>query len=317
MEKDSLRRFMLENTQVRGEWVHLDTAWQALLTTVNYPDPVKNILGEALAAIVLLSATIKYQGSLILQIKATGSIHLLVVQADSTGAVRGLARYKDDAFDEVFTDFSLEKENTQNTPRENSLQALFGDNATMVITVQPDNGSKAYQGIVALDGDTMQACLQTYFERSEQLATRLYLAADTTSCAGLLLQRLPEQANDHADDETHDKDGWNRTTILADTLSKQDLLLWDQATLLQRLYHEEEVMLFDRKDIRFQCTCSVARIENAIQALGETEAQDIINEREYIHVDCEFCNKNYRFDNVDIKRIFTPTAIKPSQNSTH
>jgi len=295
MEKDSLRRFILANTQVRGEWVHLDTTWQALLTNNDYPDVVKKVLGEALAAVVLLSATIKYQGSLILQIKGSGAMHLLVVQADSEGTVRGLARYKEEVL--------------SNMIEEPSLPDLLSDDAIMVITIQPNNSSKPYQGIVALNGETMQACLQTYFKQSEQLATRLYLAADANACAGLLLQRLPEQAND--------KDGWNRATILANTLSGKDLLTWDHDTLLQRLYHEEQVTLFDRKEIRFQCTCSVARTEGAIQALGETEAQDIINEQGYIHVDCEFCNKNYRFDNVDIKRIFTPTAIKPSQNSTH
>ncbi len=295
MEKDSLRRFILANTQVRGEWVHLDATWQALLTNSDYPDVVKKVLGEVLAAVVLLSATIKYQGSLILQIKGSGAIHLLVVQADSTGTVRGLARYKEDAL--------------ANLPAEPSLQGLLSDSATMVITIQSNNASKPYQGIVALKGDTMQACLQAYFEQSEQLATRLYLAADANACAGLLLQRLPEQADD--------KDGWNRATILADTLSEKDLLTWNHDLLLQRLYHEENVSLFERKEIRFQCTCSVARIEGAIQALGEAEAQDIINERGHIQVDCEFCNKDYRFDNVDIKRIFTTTAINPSQHSTH
>jgi molecular chaperone Hsp33 len=295
MEKDSLRRFILANTQVRGEWVHLDATWQALLTSNDYPDVVKKILGEALAAVVLLSATIKYQGSLILQIKGSGAVHLLVVQADSEGSVRGLARYKNDAL--------------SNLPIEPSLPDLLSNDAMMVITIQPNNGSKPYQGIVALNGDTMQACLQAYFEQSEQLATRLYLAADANTCTGLLLQRLPEQADD--------KDGWNRATILANTLSEKDLLTWNYDMLLQRLYHEEQVTLFDRKEIRFQCTCSVARIEGAIQTLGETEAQDIINEQGYIQVDCEFCNKDYRFDRVDIKRIFTPDAIKPSQNSTH
>ncbi len=295
MEKDSLRRFILANTQVRGEWVHLVSAWQALLTNNAYPEVVKKVLGEALAAVVLLSATIKYQGSLILQIKGSGALHLLVVQADSEGTVRGLARYNEDELNNLIV--------------EPSLLDLLSDDAIMVITIQPNNASKPYQGIVALNGETMQACLHAYFEQSEQLATRLYLAADANACAGLLLQRLPEQAND--------KDGWNRATILANTLSEQDLLTWNHDTLLQRLYHEEQVTLFDRKEICFQCTCSVARIEGAIQALGEVEAQDIINEQGHIQVDCEFCNKDYRFDRVDIKRIFTPTAIKPSQHSTH
>lgn len=297
MEKDSLRRFMLTNTRVRGEWVHLDTTWQTLLANGDYPEPVKNVLGEALAAVLLLSATIKYEGSLILQIKATGPMHLLVVQANSDGTVRGLARYKDDALA------------TLDEAAEPSLSVLLGEQATMVITVQPNQG-KPYQGIVAMNGDTMQDCLQAYFEQSEQLATRLYLATDDTACAGLLLQQLPEQCAD-------DDDGWNRATIMANTLSKTDLLTWDNENLLHRLYHEEQVTVFPAKPIRFQCSCSIERIEAAIQGLGEQEAQDILSEQGQIHVDCEFCNKGYRFDHVDIKRIFTPAAINPSQNSTH
>lgn len=297
METDSLRRFMLTNTRVRGEWVHLDATWQGLLANDDYPDPVKNVLGEALAAVLLLSATIKYEGSLILQIKATGPIHLLVVQANSDGTVRGLARYKDEAFAQFDDEDKL------------VLSVLFGEQATMVITVQPHQG-KPYQGIVALTGDTMQACLQAYFAQSEQLATRLYLAADDTACAGLLLQQLPEQHHD-------DDDGWQRATILADTLQDVELLTWDNETLLQRLYHEEQVTVFPSRPIRFQCSCSVARIEAAIQSLGEQEAQTIVSEQGHIQVDCEFCNQHYRFDHVDVKRIFTPTAMNPSQNSTH
>lgn len=297
METDSLRRFMLTNTQVRGEWVHLDTTWQTLLANDAYPEPIRNVLGEALAAVLLLSATIKYEGALILQIKATGPMHLLVVQANSDGTVRGLARYQPEAFAHL--------DSSKTMP----LSTLLGDNATMVITVQPTQG-KPYQGIVALNGETMQDCLQAYFEQSEQLATKLYLAADDMACAGLLLQQLPEQRND-------DQDGWQRATILADTLQPSDLLTWDYETLLHRLYHEEQVTIFPSHPIRFQCSCSTARIEAAIQGLGEQEAQAIISEQGHINVDCEFCNKNYRFDHVDVKRIFTPAAINPSQNSTH
>ncbi len=288
MEKNSLRRFTLANTHVRGEWVHLDSAWQTMLKADNYPDSVKKVLGETLAAVVLLSATLKYSGSLILQIKSSGPVHLLVVQATSEGTVRGLARYQDEV------------------PDTDSLKELFGE-GNMVITIQPNNGTKPYQGIVAMTGDTMQSCLQEYFAQSEQLATELYLAADETSCAGLLLQRLPGDVND--------EDGWDRATALAETLSSKDLLAWDSEELIHKLYHQEEVNLFDAETIKFLCTCSPEKIENVIQSLGEAEAQAVLDEQGSISVDCEFCNKNYRFDSMDIKRIFNPSIHIPSNTS--
>ena len=289
MEKNTLRRFTLANTQVRGEWVHLDSAWQTMLEADDYPESIKKVLGETLAAVVLLSSTLKYSGSLILQIKSTGPVHLLVVQATSDGTVRGLARYKEDI------------------PETDSLAELFGE-GNMVMTIQPNNGTKPYQGIVAMKGDTMQECLQGYFAQSEQLATELYLAANQTSCAGLLLQRLPG--------EVSDEDGWNRATTLADTLKKRDLLEWSSEELVHNLYHQEEVNLFESEEIKFLCSCSPKKIENVIQSLGEAEAQSVLDEQGSISVDCEFCKKHYNFDSMDIKRIFNPDIHLPS-TTTH
>lgn len=283
IDKDQLSRFTLEDTNVRGEWLHLDQTWQDIQSRSEYPDVIKTVLGEALTAVTLLSSIIKYEGSLILQIKAAGPVHLLVVQATSDNTVRGLARWQDDL------------------PDSTSLKALFGD-ANMVITVQPNNGSKPYQGIVAMQGDTMQACFQAYFQQSEQLETQLWLAANEQSCAGFLLQRLPG--------ERDDEDGWERATHLASTLSNDDLLNTDRDLLIHQLYHQETVKLYPAAPIQFRCGCSIERIESVIQSLGEDEANSILKEQGKIEVDCEFCNKHYELNDADVKRLFA--ALPPS-----
>lgn len=284
MQRDSLHRFLIENTHVRGERVHLDETWQQLLDCAEYPTVVKKILGEALAATLLLSATLKYNGTLSLQINGTGAINLLLIQASSAGTVRGLAQWK-------------------RLPEGDSLADLFAD-GHLVITIEPNDGGERYQGVVALQEDSLADALAVYFEQSEQLKTRLWLAADDQSSAGLLLQRLP---SDDADEE-----GWNRTTSLAETLTADELLTVDTETLLYRLFHEEQLRLFDADTIRFQCTCSQEKIEAMMQSLGQQEAENILQEQGEIAIDCEFCNQHYVLDRVDIKRIFSENSINIS-----
>jgi molecular chaperone Hsp33 len=284
MSADTLRRFMLEQAHVRGEWLHLDQTWQAMLTRTAYPAFVKTILGEALTAAVLLAATIKHDGSLTLQISGTGPIHLLVIQATAHGTVRGLAQW------------TREADNA-------TLPALFGDDGQLAITLESNNGKERYQSLIPLEGDSLSAALEAYFERSEQLPTRLWLMSDDTSAAGILLQRLP-QAEVDADD-------WQRASALLDTLTREELVQLAPEDLLFRLFHEEDVRLFDAKDIRFQCSCSQERVETLIRSLGQAEATVIIEEQGKIEIICEFCNASYTLDAVDTALLFTP-AMPPN-----
>ncbi len=283
MQHDSLHRFLIENTNVRGEWVHLDDTWQQLLACADYPAVVKKVLGEALAATMLLSATLKYNGTLSLQINGNAAISLLLIQATSAGTVRGLARYKAE-------------------PKSDSLQDCFGE-GNLVITIEPNDGGERYQGVVGLQKASLADAIADYFEQSEQLKTRLWLAADDASSAGLLLQRLPN-AN------SEDDDGWNRTEQLAETVTAEELLSIDAQTLLYRLFNEENVRLFDAEPLQFQCGCSQAKIEAMIQSLGQKEAEGIIAEQEEIAIDCEFCNRHYQLDSIDVKRIFTENTVE-------
>ena len=287
MSADTLRRFMLEQAHVRGEWLHLDNTWQEMLSRADYPAFVKTILGEALTAAVLLAATIKHDGALTLQIRGDGPIHLLVIQATAEGTVRGLAQWSRDAEDLT-------------------LPALFGD-AQLAITLESRNSNERYQSLIPLEGDTLSAALEAYFERSEQLPTRLWLMSDDTSAAGILLQRLPQE-------EVNPED-WQRTSVLLDTLTREILVHLEPEEVLYRLFHEEDVRLFDAKDISFHCGCSRERVETMLRSLGQAEADTILEEQGKIEIICEFCNANYTLDAVDTNLLFKPAM--PTNDTLH
>lgn len=286
---DILNRFILEATSVRGEWVHLDATWQALLERHEYPPVVRDLLGQALAAVALLSATIKFNGSLILQVTGNGPLNLLVVQAGGRGTVRGLARW-------------------QSEVPEAGLAAQFGD-GRMVITIDPGEGRDRYQGIVPLEGESLAEALEGYFLRSEQLPTRLWLAADGQRAAGLLLQALPG--------ERRDPDAFNRAVTLAATLKAEELLEWPVETLLHRLYHEEDIRLFEGQPMSFRCPCSRERVAEMLRNLGRAEVESVLAEEGVIEVRCEFCNAGYRFDTVDAAQLFTESEAPPPSRTRH
>ncbi len=284
---DKLHRFSLENLHVRGEWVSLKTTWKEIQKTADYPEPLRHVLGEALAAISLLAESLKFDGSLILQIRGTQPVTMLVVQASSEGTVRAIAHWNGEL------------------PKGATFNELFGA-GTMVISVENNpkagqNKGERYQSLVSLDGETLADCLKEYFAQSEQLSTRLWLAADDDCVAGMMLQSLPP---DGESDIKSNQDHWNHATLLADTLKDEELLTLDAQELLHRLYHEEDLRLYDPQPIKFKCTCSPEKIDSAIYSLGEKEATELLKEHGSISVDCEFCNTKYNIDDIDLKRIF-------------
>ncbi len=294
-ETDTLHRFMLEEAGVRGEWVHLDAAWQALLERHEYPPVVRDLLGQAYAAVALVAATLKFDGSLILQITGSGPVHLLVTQADGQGRVRGLARFH------------------QTPPTEASLSDCVGADARLMLTLDPGDGSERYQGVVELEGGDLARALDVYFERSEQIPTRVWLAADATRAAGLLLQGVPA---DDGQPLSRGSEDWNRTTILADTVTPAELLVLDANTLLGRLFAEERVRLFDGTPVAFHCSCSREKIAETLRSLGRDEIRDIVAEQGAVDVTCEFCNADYHFDAVDAEALCLPDGTRPPAPDT-
>jgi molecular chaperone Hsp33 len=291
-QPDSLHRFVFERPGVRGELVHLDAAWRAVLERHPYPQAVQRPLGEALTAVLLLAATLKFEGSLILQAQGEGPLRTLVAQATHERTIRGLARWDDD----------LDDDNTAAT-----LAELFGD-GRLVLTIEP-RGSEPYQGIVPLQGEGIGAAVEAYFGASEQLPTRLWLAVSPERATGLMLQRLPGPAAD--------EDGWTRTTLLADTVAEHELLSLPAVDLLRRLFHEEDVRLYEPDPVAFRCGCSRGRIANTLRAMGRREVDDILAEQGAIEVTCEFCNRDYRFDPVDAHQLFADVVPAAAPGSRH
>lgn len=298
MIKDILRRFVLDKANIRGEWVHLEHTWHQLLERADYPPIVRNLLGEALSAAVLLSATVKHTGSLILQIRGNGPVHLLVVHATPHGEVRGLAQWSE-------------------VPAEGSnLAQVFGE-GHIAITLEAANSHERYQGIIAIEGKNLTQALEQYFARSEQLPTRLWLTSDHHSCAGLLLQRLPEDKYASPEQVETQAEDWNRVSLLLDTLTVEELRDLPAEQLIYRLFHEETPRLFDPKSIRFHCSCNRSKIENMLRSLGKTEVQTILAEQGNIHVTCEFCNAKYSFDAIDATQLFAEQIIDKTNTTLH
>jgi molecular chaperone Hsp33 len=236
-DSDCLHRFVFEHTDVRGELVHLDASWRAVLERQDYPAPVRDLLGQAMAAAVLLSATIKINGSLHLQLQGDGPVRLLLVEVTAQRTLRGLAHWDGGVPD-------------------GPLRGQVGD-ARLMLTIDPGGGSDRYQGLVGVEKDTLAETLEDYFQKSEQLATRLWLAADEQRAGGMLLQRLPGRG--------HDDEDWNRDVFLGETVSRSELLELTVRDLLHRLFHEEDVRLFEAEPVSFRCSCSAERIETVLR----------------------------------------------------
>ena len=289
---DELHRFIIGQSHVRGEVVRLGATLRAMEGDNNYPHPVRQLLGETAAAAALLAATIKFEGQLTLQVRGTGPVNLLVVEATGKGTLRGVARHDNDVPDV-------------------GIRSLMGA-GHLVMTIDPGPGNERYQGIVALDETSLVATLQDYFARSEQLPTRLWLAVDERGAAGFLLQNLP--ANRPAA-VLEDDDDWNRCVHLASTLTDAELLHLPVERLLYRLFHQESVRLLGSSPVGFACRCSRERVNNTLRAIGYPEVKQILEEDGAVVVRCEFCNTAYNLDAVDIEHLFA-SAHQPDASDT-
>ena len=282
---DTLQRFLFEHAPIRGEVAHLDSTWLAVLERHEYPPALRRVLGELMAAGALLTATLKFEGSIILQLQGDGPVKLIVVECTSERTLRATAKWTGELADDV------------------GLADLLGD-GRFVITLAPGEGRQSYQGIVEVDPSGVAASLERYMQRSEQLDTRLWLAAGDERVAGLLLQKLP--ASDDPDD-----DRWNRAIHLAETITAPELLELAPRRLLHRLYHQEDIRLFDPRPVSFRCSCSGERVRDMLRMLGYDEVRSILEERDTVEVTCEFCNRAYEYDRVDAEQLFA--SVHPAQ----
>lgn len=306
-DRDRLHRFIFEHFPIRGHLVHLDAAWRALIEHADYPPPIRETLGEAVAASLLLAATVKFEGVLSLQLQGDGPVHLMLVQCTSGLGVRGLARYREGELTGAGA--------AAGTGR---IADLIGA-GNLTVTLETDDSSQRYQGIVPITGQRLADSLQVYFENSEQLPTRLWLHADAQGASGMLLQKLPaanaSQGHGAVDAAAID-DAWRRVQLIAETLTPEEMRTLTDAEILHRLFNEDDVRLFEPAPVYFRCRCSRERVSSMLQGLGETETRSVLAERGEVEVRCDFCNRAYVFDAVDVAQLFN-AGVASESGSVH
>jgi molecular chaperone Hsp33 len=278
---DSLTRFVFESAPLRGAVVGLDTAYRECVGHHDYPPRLKRLMGETMAAMCLLANSLKFQGSLILQLQASGSLSLLVVECDASLSLRATAKWNGDIAEDA------------------TLGELAGDaqRSRMVLTLDPKDGGPLYQGIVALEGGSVASLFEHYLETSEQIASRLWLEATDERVRGLLLQRMPGSTD--ADAAT-----WTRSVAAVDAVSAR-FASADAHALLHALFRDDDVRAFRARTPRFGCSCTRERVAGALKMLGSAEVESILAEQGSIAVNCEFCNRRYHFDAEEARALFT------------
>ena len=307
---DALQHFLFEHqlnapTPIRGNIVHLNQTFKQVLQHQTLPKVLKLALGELMAASALLSATLKMDGMMILQLQSKGALKLLVVECSHDLNMRATAKW-----DETLT---------------NEMEAVsfieLVKNGQFVITLDPTVG-EAYQGIVPIEGSTIAEMLQNYMLRSQQIDTSLWLHCDDESASGMLLQKLPSASNQPnlsnlLNPGETDADAWNRVNILANTVTNDELKNLAPENLLSRLFAEENVRLFEAKPTQFKCSCSKAKVGNMLRLLGAEEVESILAELGKIEVNCDFCNKKYKFDALDVSHAFSENAVLVDNKTSH
>ncbi|MDB5911536.1 MAG: chaperone protein family-like protein [Ramlibacter sp.] len=315
-----LHKFLFDGVPVRGMIVRLTDAWVEILkrrraddAATPWPWPVMEMLGEMAAAGVLMQSNIKFNGALVMQIFGEGPVKVAVAEVQQDLSLRVTAK----VVGEVASDAHL--------------QDLVNVNGRgrCAITLDPKErmpGQQAYQGVVPLNASVGQGqpdladVLEHYMRQSEQLDTRLVLAANDSVAAGLLIQRLPAGGEGNIAKGEMDMDEqmehFNRIALLTKSLSGDELLELDVETILRRLFWQEKILRFDAQTPRFACTCSRDRVAGMIRGLGQEEADSIVAERGEIDVTCDFCGQHYRFDAVDAAQVFAPPGDQPPATST-
>ena len=273
---DQLQRFIFEDYQIRGEIVQAHNSFSEIIKKHDYSAEVANLVGELLVATNLITATLKFTGKITVQLQGDGPLSLLVINANQDQQVRGTARVTGDTLGLSF-------------------KQLVGKGHLM-ITISPQEG-EPYQGIIGLEKDSLSACLEDYFIRSEQLATRIILHAnstDTSQAAGLLLQTLPAVNENHEQEFQH-------VCALASTVKEDELYTLSNDELLYRLYHQEKVRLFDAQPISFKCGCSRERCLASLASIAPEEILDMLKEQGSIEMHCEYCGSDQHFEKDDVQ----------------
>ena len=320
---DHLKKYLFEGNTVRAEVVAIRDTWQEIQARHDYPPAVQKLLGELVAAAALLAANIKFNGTVVLQLQGDGPIGLIVVECHADLGMRATVKIREG----------------YEVPEDGTLQTLLspGGNGRFSVVLDPQDrhaGQQPYQGIVAMQGDTVAEVLEHYMATSEQLQTRLWLAADANCTAGLLLQKLPDHGGHSvaaaadapaaegaadADKEADLADTWDRAQHLAETIKPEELLTVTPDTIIRRLYWQETMTAFEPLPVQYRCTCSREKVANVLLRLGQAEVDDIIEEQGRVEVKCYYCVKAFEFDPVDVAELFATesTALRHQSDARH
>jgi molecular chaperone Hsp33 len=280
VQSSRVRGFLFEQLDIRGAWVQLGPAWREMISRRDYPEPVLELLGQLAVVATLITANLKQAGRLTFQLRGDGEVSLLVMDCDEQLRLRGMAR--------AAPDLSA-----------GSLPDLLGDGA-LTLTLDTADMRQPYQSHVPLQGETLAAVFEHYLAQSEQLPTRLWLAADHQTAAGLFLQALPGA-------DERDADGWNRVQVLADTVRADELLRLGSIKLIERLFPEEDVRVFDPRPVSYHCPRDPGKIESMLRGVGRAECEAIVAEHGEIRIHDDICNHEYVLDAAAVAALF---AIK-------
>ncbi|MDE1514906.1 Hsp33 family molecular chaperone HslO [Vibrio sp. dsl-7] len=284
MASNMLHRYLFEDLSVRGELVQLDDTYQQMIASQPYPTAVQHLIGELLVATSLLTATLKFEGSITLQLQGDGPVSLVVINGDNNQQVRGVARWQGDIAEDA------------------GLHDMLGK-GHLVITIEPKQGER-YQGVVGLEGATLAEVLEGYFLRSEQLKTHLWIRvgqqAGKACAAGMLLQIVPD-GKGSSDDIEH-------LAQLTNTIKNEELFTLPAEELLYRLYNQEKVQLFTPQAVNFRCGCSRERSGAAIVTVARDEINDILAQEGVVSLHCDYCGTTYSFDAAQVSELYQPSS---------
>jgi molecular chaperone Hsp33 len=293
-ESDRVRRFVLERHPIRGHAVRLTRSWLGLREHQDYPPAVQQLLGEAMGAAVLLAATLKFDGVLTLQLQGKGLVNLLVAQCTHDFKVRGMARHDPIGGEAGF-------------------RSLAGE-GQFIVTIEATDRASSYQGVVPITGDSLAESLEAYFVQSEQLPTRVVLAATPGVVCGMLVQRIPGEGGrkDVETDPAALEAAWMKADHAMAALPRTELLEDDIEQRLVRMFGADQVRMFGGQDVRFECRCSRERVATMLRSLGVEEIREVLAEQGAVTVTCEFCQKPYKFDAIDAEQLFSDGAASGS-----
>jgi molecular chaperone Hsp33 len=348
---NEVRRFIIENQPVRGYWVDLDSAWQELRAHQHYSRPVQDLLGEAVSASVLLAATLKFEGTLTLQLEGKGDVRLLVAQCTNDFRVRAVARMAESppssalegSLEEMPEEVEQAVESRPTVPgvfdlgppqggdadpfavlpkvadalAAVSFRRLVGQDGRVVVTIEGSDSGVRYQGIVPLTGDSLAECLETYFASSEQLPTRVRLAADETRTVGLLVQKLPEHGGVEAEEGSASALAWQDAERGIAAVRPAELVGASLQAVLEQRFGQRDLRVFKGSPVEFSCRCSPARVAGLLRSLGADEVRDVLREQGAVEVTCEFCQRPYKFDAFAVEQLFAPGATPDGSQSVH